>query len=69
MRINPWRIAATLCLVAALGFVVAYLIGESAPYLAIAAMWIGLGCLNLVVGARRNKPKSEKFDRENQRKE
>ncbi|GAP15098.1 hypothetical protein LARV_02878 [Longilinea arvoryzae] len=55
MRKSNWIILATLNILAGIGFLVAYLIGGYTPFIAIAALWISIGCLNGIIGARRKR--------------
>jgi hypothetical protein len=55
MRQHLWTIAAILCFVAAAGFAAAYIIGGFALYIAVAALWVAVGCVDIIAGARLKK--------------
>ena len=55
MKQHLWTIAAILCFVAAALFAAAYIIGGFALYIVVAVLWVAVGVLNLVAGARLKK--------------
>jgi hypothetical protein len=55
MKKNIWTIAAILCFVAAALFAAAYLVGGFTLYIAVAALWVAVGVLDLVAGAQAKK--------------
>jgi hypothetical protein len=50
MKRSLWNIIAALCMIAAIGFGVAFMVGGYTPYLVIAVMWVSIGVLNIAVG-------------------
>jgi len=52
---NIWFIIASLCYVAAIGFIIAYFVGGYSPYISIAVMWGCIGSLDMILGILRRK--------------
>lgn len=50
MKKSLWNIIAALCMIAAIGFGIAFMVGGYTPYLIIAVMWVSIGLLNIAVG-------------------
>jgi uncharacterized membrane protein len=62
-----WNILAATCMIAAIGFVIAFLVGGYTPFIAVGAMWICIGCLFFVVGVLKRKPKKSEEKNQNQK--